>query len=228
MSASFIRTFTDADVYHAAISDAQTEGVITGRGIFRAKMARIQLDQLSLQRAEESMPRVSYSAIDLRVAGIVFPTHSGFPVHINGLEASRGDIIVYRLGSTGHDRTAAACQWGAIALSHEDLAAAGKAIVGRELTAPSVTHRIKPPPSPLLSRLLKLHQAAGHLAETVPEFLALPEVARAIDQTLLEAMVACLSEGQSSRAIRPFIPSEEFRLGLSQSSLYNADFILRG
>ena len=180
MSASFIRTFTDPDVYHAAISDAQTEGVITGRGVFRAEITRIRLDRLSLQRSEESLARVSYSAIDPRVAGVVFPTEPGLPVLVNSLEASCGDIIVYGAGSTGHDRTAAACQWGAIALSHEDLAAAGKAIVGRELKVPSVTHRIKPP-SPLLSRLLDLHQAAGHLAKTVPEFLALPEVARAME-----------------------------------------------
>ena len=71
----------------------------------------------------------------------------------------------------------------------------GRAIVGRELTAPSLTHSIKPPP-PLLSRLLSLHQAAGYLAENIPEFLALPEVARAMEQTLLEAMVACIAEGE--------------------------------
>ena len=120
---------------------------------------------------------------------------SGLPVQVNGFEASHGDIIVYRAGSTGHDRSVAACQWGAIALAHEDLATAGKAIVGRELTAPSVTRRVKPPP-PLLLRLLSLHQSAGHLAKNVPEFLALPEVARAMEQTLLEAMVACLAESE--------------------------------
>jgi hypothetical protein len=56
-----------------------------------------------------------------------------------------------------------------MSLPHEDLAAAGEALIDRELTAPSFTHRIRPP-APLLSRLSNLHEAAGHLAKTAPAF----------------------------------------------------------
>jgi hypothetical protein len=50
MPGSAVRTFTDPDVYQAAIRDAQAEGVITGRGKFRAESTTIGLDRLSLQR----------------------------------------------------------------------------------------------------------------------------------------------------------------------------------
>jgi AraC-like DNA-binding protein len=43
--------------------------------------------------------------------------------------------------------------------------------------------------------LLHLHDAAGHLAATVPDILAHPEVAKSIEQELVRAMVRCLTEG---------------------------------
>jgi AraC-like DNA-binding protein len=46
-----------------------------------------------------------------------------------------------------------------------------------------------------MSRLLKLHKAAGDLAKSAPDLLAHPQVARAIEQTLLHAMITCLAEG---------------------------------
>jgi hypothetical protein len=89
--------------------------------------------------------------------------------------------LVYRAGSIGHNRSSTACQWGSIALTHEDLATAGETIIGRELASPPFTQRIRPS-APLLSRLQSLHEAAGHLAKTAPDMLARPEVARAIEE----------------------------------------------
>ncbi len=92
----------------------------------------------------------------------------------------------------GHNRTAAAFRWGMVSLPHENLAAAGEALIGHELAAPSFTHRIRLP-APLLLRLLKPHEAAVHLAKTAPDLLARPEVAQAMEQGLLHAMVSCVS-----------------------------------
>jgi AraC-like DNA-binding protein len=192
-----VRTFTDPDAYHAAIRDAHAEGVVTGRGNFRAESTAIWLDRLSLQRSKETLPRAVYSAVDPKVFGIVFATFPGQQAYINGFEFSQGDVIVFRAGSIGHNRTSGACQWGSIALTHEDIAAAGQAIIGRELTAPPLTHLIRPP-APFLSRLLNLHEAAGHLAKTAPDMLAHPEVARALEQKLVHAMVLCMSGGETA------------------------------
>jgi AraC-like DNA-binding protein len=194
---SAVRTFTDPDAYHAAIRDAHAEGVVTGRGDFRAESTAIRLDRLSLQRASETLPRVTYSAVDPKQFGFVFVTHPGRQVYINGLELSPGEVIMFRAGSEGHNRSSAACQWGSIALTHEDAAAAGQAVIERELTAPPFTHPVKPP-APLLSRLLNLHEAAGHLAKTAPDILAHPEVARAMEQALVHAMVSCIGGGESA------------------------------
>ena len=56
------------------------------------------------------------------------------------------------------------------------------------------------PPAPLLLRLRKLHEAADHLANTAPDILANPEVARAMEQATVEAMVFCLAGRHSENA----------------------------
>jgi AraC-like DNA-binding protein len=198
MPDSAVRTFTDPEAYHAAMRHAQAEGVVTARGNFRAESTTIQLDRLSLQRSKETLPRTVYSAIDPKVFGIVFATCTDQQAYVNGHEFSRGDVIVFRAGSMGHNRSSTACQWGSIALTHQDAATAGEKIIGRELIAPQFTRRVTPPPL-LLSRLLSLHEAAGHLAKTAPDILVQPEVARSLEQGLLHAMVACINGGETAQ-----------------------------
>ena len=149
MRSSTVRTFTDRDAYHSAMRDTQAEGIVTKRGNFRVELTNIRLGRLSLQRSEETLPRTAYSAVDPKLFGIVFITSPGQQVHVNGLELSPGEIVVFRAGSEGYNRATTACQWGSIALTHENVAAAGRAIIGRELVAPPATHRVKP--TPLLS-----------------------------------------------------------------------------
>jgi hypothetical protein len=83
MPSSAIRTFTDPDAYFAAIRDAHAEGVITGRGNFRAESTAIRLDRLSLQRSAETLPRIAYSAVDPKVFCILFATHPAQQAYIS-------------------------------------------------------------------------------------------------------------------------------------------------
>ncbi|MGC2198735.1 MAG: AraC family transcriptional regulator [Stellaceae bacterium] len=196
MPDSAVLAFTDADVYHAAVRNAQVEGVVTARGGFRAELTRIDLHRLWMLRGEESLARIHNVAIGTRPA-ILFATDRNPSEYIDGMELPQGQILVFGLGSVGHQRTAAGCQWGTMSLTLEDLATAGQAIIGRELIPPSDTHCIRPPPQ-LMSRLSSLHEAAGHLAKTAPDVLAQPEVARAMEQALVHAMVSCLSGGETA------------------------------
>ena len=110
MLSSAVCTFTDPDAYHAAFRDMQAESVITGCGDFRADFTTARLDRLSLQRAQEALPRTAYSAVDPSRFGIVFATHPRQKIYINGLELLPGEVIVFRAGSQGHNRSSAACQ----------------------------------------------------------------------------------------------------------------------
>src|SRR4029077_14917851 len=93
-------------------------------------------------------------------------------------------------------RSSAACGWATMSLTPEDLAAISEAIIGRPLPPASFSRWAKPPAA-VVYRLLRLHEAAGHLAKTPPDILAKPEVARAIEEALVEAMILCLTEAHS-------------------------------
>jgi AraC-like DNA-binding protein len=49
--------------------------------------------------------------------------------------------------------------------------------------------------------LSNVHQAAGHLAKTAPDILAQPEVARALEQALADAIVSCISGEKTAETI---------------------------
>ncbi len=197
MPASATRTFTDPDSYFAGIRNLQIDGVITKRGEFRAESTRIDLHRLWMHRIDESLPRIMRITPSGKRSLILFATNLYQPaMQVSGIEASQSQIAMFGLDWPYYLRSSAACGWGTMSLTPEDLAAASAAIIGRPLTPPSFP-RWTSPPAPAASRLLRLHEAAGHLAKTAPDILAKAEVARAMEEALLEAMILCLTEGHS-------------------------------
>jgi AraC-like DNA-binding protein len=91
-----------------------------------------------------------------------------------------------------HLRTNGESQWGLISLPPEQLAACGKALTGRKITSPPAGRVLRPSRGGAV-RLLRLHSRACRLAETRHELIANPEVARALEQELLHALVNCLT-----------------------------------
>jgi hypothetical protein len=55
MPSSTVRTFTDPDTYHAAIQNAEVEGVVTACGKYRTELTRIRLHRLWMQRGTETL-----------------------------------------------------------------------------------------------------------------------------------------------------------------------------
>ena len=199
MPSSVVRTFTDPDAYFAGIRNLQIDGLVLRPGEFHAESTRIDLHRLFMHRFAESLPRILKVTPSGMRAGILFAIDPEQPtMQANGVETSQ-DQIFAKLGLDGdwYLRSSAPCEWGTISLTHEDLAAAGEAIVGRDLVRPKFAG-IVAPPTTALSRLRKLHEAAGNLARTVPDILAKPEVARAIEQALVESMVFCLAGSASN------------------------------
>jgi AraC-like DNA-binding protein len=194
MPSSSVLTFTEPDAYYAVHRTRRVEGFITESGNFQAELTVIDFDRLWMTRGEETLARVLNLATDSGRTKIWFPTSRSKPsTHLDGLELSPREIGVFR-GPMDQHRSSASSDWGAMSLTHEDLAACGEAIIGNPLAAPSFTHRIRLP-QPLVARLSNLHEAAAHLAKNAPDILANPEVARAIEQGLIEVMILSLAGG---------------------------------
>jgi AraC-like DNA-binding protein len=80
--------------------------------------------------------------------------------------------------------------WGALSLPIEDLTTAATALADRDIIPPRGNHLVVPSASGFC-RLLALHSAVGELARHRSDVLAAPEVKRALEQTLVEAVMEC-------------------------------------
>lgn len=194
MPGSAVLTVADPYEHQRLLRNANVRLIATAPGDYRAEITRIDLDRLWMQRSHDHRPRLFHTAVGTSRAITFFLTdEQQAPLFHSGRELLSDQIMLYAPGAEHYQRSASVCRWGSLSLPPDDLAAAGMAIAGRELRPPAVTQRLRPPPG-LLSRLRQLHATAGNLAATVPDIIAQPAVARAIEQELILAMVRCLTE----------------------------------
>ena len=195
MPGSTISTFTDPYEYQNAIRATTAQLFVSTAGTFKANLTRIDLHRLWMQRGKETLGRVAHSALTPSRSSVFFLADDQLaPIHRHRMEISPGEILFHGRGAEAYHRSFAECRWGAMSLTPDDLTTAGRAITGYDLIPPTETRLIRPP-SKLMERLLSLHKAAGELAATVPDIIARPEVARALEQELVRVMVRCLTEG---------------------------------
>jgi AraC-like DNA-binding protein len=194
MLLSTVNSFSDPYSYQASIRAADVELVVTGRGKFQAKLTRIDLGRIWMQRGYQNLPCIARSADSAERNSILFLAGPDEPaISHNSRELASGEIVFKAQGSTNHLRIAAPCHWGAMSLTPENLAAAGRSLVGRELHAPR-NQSIVRPSHDTFSRLQRLHRIAGSLARTAPQSLAHPETTRALESALTHAMISCLTD----------------------------------
>src|SRR6202012_3456012 len=155
-----------------------------------AQLTRIDLHHLWMQRGDESLPRLARTSLTSSRRGMFFLTHGQNLFLSRQKEMLPEEIVFLAPGGEHYQRTQSAVGWGSMSLDVDDFAAASQYIVGRDLPSP-VADQLFRPPRDLMQRLLRLHKAAGHLAATVPDILAHPEVARAIEQELVRVMLGC-------------------------------------
>jgi AraC-like DNA-binding protein len=195
MPSSAVQTFTDPDDYAASAQATKTELTISERGPFVASLTRIKLHNLWMQRFHENLSRIGHS---INVAGraiISFRTGPGSSMTVAGQEMLVSNILRH---SPGHDyfrRVEGPVLYGSMSLPIEYLATAGAAIIGCDMRPPNDALTITPSPA-AMTKLLDLHAAAGKLAEHAPEVIAQAGAARGLEQALIEAMVACLDDGE--------------------------------
>jgi AraC-like DNA-binding protein len=195
MPLSYVFSFIDAHAYEGAIRGAEAEILVTEKGAFRAELTEIDLPRLRIRRGHENLPRISRVRVPANRALLYFLAgESQSAMTVGGKDLSAGEIMVCAPNTTHHDWTAAPCGWGSISMGTDDLAAAERAVAGRDLGLASTTRFVRPDPG-LGARLMNLLEIAERLAKTAPDALACPEIAQGLEQDLIDAMIKCLSEG---------------------------------
>ena len=199
---STVMTFVDPDEHTEAIRASSVRAVVTKPGQYRSELSRVDLHRLWTQRGQVSLPTISYGATGVGRSTIAFfEGDPQSPTIYNGIGLTPDDIILSLSGAEYHRHSPGGYRWGSMSLSSDDLARAAGAILGHDL-AVSVASRVIRTPPYLAARLLRLHTAAHQLARTVPDIIQHAEVARAMEEELVRALLGCLAEGAALKADR--------------------------
>jgi AraC-like DNA-binding protein len=194
MPGSSVYGFNDPGDYQAYLREAGIDLVLTCQGNFKARLTRAELHHVRLLRCQEDLPRIAFVSLERALAFVTFPTHPSPPLICGALELRHGDIMLHGRGEQFHQCTSGMSRWGSIALTPERLAAYGRALTRQDLVSPPAS-RVLRPPRRAVTRLLRLHAQAGRLAERRSQIVAYPEVARALEQDLIPALIDCLTAG---------------------------------
>jgi AraC-like DNA-binding protein len=110
------------------------------------------------------------------------------------MEMRLTNITQHNVYENGFLRSSGPASWGSMSLPVEEMVAAG-AVAGCDLTPPK-RHLIFAPTPFLITRLQRLHAVVGYLAIEAPQIIANPGAARGLEQTLTEALIDCLGQGE--------------------------------
>ena len=195
MPSSTARTFSDPDDYAAAIRQGTVETTITERGCFNAKLIRIDLHCLWMQRLSENLPRILHVDGWGGRAIITFRTQTGPSLLHNGVELQPENIVRLSAGQSFYQHSRGGVGFAGMSLPVADMGSLGATMAGSELTPPRDTLIVTPPPG-AMAKLQRLHAAAAHLAENAPEIIANASAAHGLEQELIEAMVGCVGTSE--------------------------------
>jgi AraC-like DNA-binding protein len=192
MPGSGTGTFVDPDEYQEGLRQAQIDLLVTANGAFKARVTWATLHHLRLLRSEEDLPRIGYVSLPSAFVFVGFAARAGPPIHWGGAALQSAEIIFHGRGDRFHQRTTGPSSWSLIGLSQEDLGRFGGALFGKAFSPRSVGGILRPV-ARAAAKLRRYHAQACRLAETRSRVLAHPEVARAIEQSLIHALITCLN-----------------------------------
>src|SRR5208282_1947802 len=195
MPSSAVRTFSDPDQYAASIRQGSVDLTITERGQFKAKLVRIDLRHLWMQRLTLNLSQIS------QVDGwggrfiMVFRTQPGPSLSWGAMALQATDMLRLSAGQSFYQRSSGTASLAGMSLPLEEMAALGAMLGGCD-PAPPRDHLAVRPATHAIAKLRRLHAAAGRLAEEAPEIIANPDAAYGLEQALVEAMVGCLGSSE--------------------------------
>jgi len=192
MAGGGTRTFLEPDHYEASLGRAQIQAVILPRDRFRARLTWAELHHLQVLRCEEDATRVAYLQLAPGLAFMTFSANSGPMPVWRGTEMKAGDIVFHSRGERLHQFTAGPFAWNVIVMDPAQLEYYGRALSGTPFSLPAEGRTLQPSQR-IAAGLRRLHGRICRLAETKPKIVSHFEVARAMEQSLIQMLVTCLT-----------------------------------
>jgi AraC-like DNA-binding protein len=194
MSWTSTQTFDDPIAYGGAIQGAETEMLAMGKGRFAAKLTRIRLDRLWMQRFNDNLPRLARAQPAPARTIFCFQTKAKSPLTWCGNQVPWGSL--YRFGTEQEilQRAEGDTEWAAMSLPLDDYCLAAS-VTGAPDAGAARHGTVLRPAQPAFARLQYLHAAACRLAEHTPGVLENAEAMHSLEQELTQAMVDCATTG---------------------------------
>ena len=196
MAESGTFTFYDPDSYAAGFGGPRIDLTITGAGDFRARLSRLKLKHLEIYWLRENLPRIAYLSLPPGQIFLSFPVGRRSPIFA-GFACRNGDIVLHSRGEHIHQRSDGECQWGLVSLSPELLEESARALTKQPIALPLASSILRPPREEAL-RFNRLFKQACQLADARKSLIARPEVAKALEQEFLHAIIHyCLAADEA-------------------------------
>lgn len=192
-------TFSSPDQLEAAYTAAVVQLTPTGNTPFEARTIRVRFDKLHLGRVYESAPRIRHSALSPERAFFRFLAVPGPEPVVHGATLPYEGITRHPLGHYYYERTVGENHWAALSLPVEELISVGSAVDGCDWTPPRDPSTFIPPAHAMVE-LRQLYTAVTTLATRSPQVLTVPEVSRALEQSILLKLVGCLGDPEMNEA----------------------------
>jgi len=139
MPSSTVRTFSDPDDYAAAMRQGTMELAVTERGSLTAKLTRIDLHRLWMQRLSENLSRIYHVDGWGGRAIIAFRTETGPSVVHDGVELQPNDIVWFSPGRSYYQYSSGPAAFAGMSLPVADMLSVGADMAGCELAPPRDT-----------------------------------------------------------------------------------------
>jgi len=168
-----------------------------------ARLSSLVLGSLRLVLIDFAAPHVAFvSPVPASVLVSFAADNRKPPPVLDGLAMAPGEIAIHGVGEAFHVRSDGSCKIGLIAIGPRDFARYARALLGKEVE-PTPSARVLRLPSPALRDIRRLHAQALRLNVTKPALLARREVARALEQDLIHALLDGVGAAEPRRSPQP-------------------------
>lgn len=194
-------TFTDPLDFCTPGIGLDVAFTLTGAENFRAHLVWASLPSTCLLTIEERAPRIAFLSLPSGRACVSFPLRNDPPSFWNGVRLRRGALVLHAPADRFYLRTTGSARWGLMAMASSHFAENANALLGKDIALPARSSILRLTRD-IADDFLRLHVQALRLVEDRPDIFAHPEVARALEQDLVSALVHGLqaAEGPTDTA----------------------------
>lgn len=193
-------TFSDPSAYAAAFGDARVLLTISSGGDFSARFVELRLRYSDVYRCSEALSRIAFICLPPDRISVTFPCGRTSLVS-NGFSLAPREIALHGPGERIHQLGKNICEWGLISFEPDQLLSCARALTGRTLNVGNGSKRVHPSRADAMRFHHVLTQAC-QLAGARHDLVERPEVARALDQELLHAVINCLFSQEDAEGSR--------------------------